>query len=362
MDTLKLRCGARILPWQEMKTDGEIQWKQKGRDYFHKNIPVGNGCILKLEASNYCGKGYISAEVSAPKLLLGSNVEMVTADDLEYFPDTMTELVNRHTRIPFEASEAIITRLDLAHNWQTGSESNAHAYRDAMRGVHFSKRYRQWICSDGFEVDSIYWANKSQEILLYPKFAETQKLARDNNGVGARFIERSRGMLRLEHRWLNPKTVKEQLEKFGYGNRAGDVITHLLEVTNETIERDMKTLGLNNQIEIRGERQRADILRERCGGNTEKYQKLLGFLTDCDMYGENNLVALGHINVNTFGTRKTELKKMGISLARSSAAYVLPPLPAPKDAKPFNKSKNISPRRILSTYTGNNAVSVEGVF
>lgn len=353
MDTVKYRLEAKLPSQTEMRRDG---LNQKGSG-FYKNIERGN-CVLKLQTSSLYGREFVSVEMSAPKLLYGSNVEMVTADDLEYLNASVTSVVAEEARcIPFEAGEAEITRLDLAWNFQTGSESYAHAYRDAMKSRTLPYMRRD-ITAKKNDAETVYWSNKSRAILVYPKFAETRILAKKGK-VGARFIEQSRGMIRLEDRFLNRVSVGNLLEQFGYNNRADAVVPHLLEITRETLRNDMEKLRLDTPIEISNERDRADRLREACGNNFERFIKLNGFLNACDIYGENNLVAMG-MNSGTFGNRKRELASLGIVIAKSDRPRVLPALSIPSNR--FNKSSFNSVGSILPAYTSESAVCVEGAF
>lgn len=351
MDVLNYRFKTSLPSPKEMKHGG---LKQK-RNYFYRDIEHEH-CTLKLTTSNLFGQEFVNVELSAPKLLLGSNVEMVTADDLEYLNDTVTAIIYEVVPcIPFEAGESEITRLDLAYNFQTGNETNAHAYRDAMLTKTLPYLTRD-ICAKKNGVETVYWSNKSQEILIYPKFAETVKLVKSGK-VGARFLEKSRGMIRLEHRLLKRDVVGNAVKEFGYVNRADVLVPHLLEMTETILGKDMKKLELDRPIEISGKRERADRLREKCGGNFERFNTLTGFLDLCDTYGESNLVALG-MKKGTFRNRKLALKKMGIELTTSDRPHVLQPL----TMNPFNKLHICSTASTLPTYITDSPVFVDGVF
>ena len=320
MDSLNWRFTTRVLPWYEMRREG---FTQKGNG-FYKNVAVRNGCILKIQTSSWNrDQQFLNVEVSAPKLFYGNNVEMFSAADLPYLNDTVTDIVNQNTRIAFDANDAEITTFDAAHNWKTPSESVAHAYRDAMTVKTLPYLCRD-ICAKENGVDSVYWSNKSKEIVFYPKYAETKRLAKRGE-VSAADLERSRGMIRLERRSKSARVVREQFEEFGYSNRAGEVVPHLLEITNETLKRDLRMLGLDNAIEI-GANERDRLLSEACKDDALKLERLSGFLYLCERYGESNLVGQFDFNEKTLAKRKTELRQLGVGVATSAKNFTLPPL------------------------------------
>lgn len=324
IDTIRLGIQTRLPSSQEMRQDG---FTGKGGG-FYKNATLPNGSVIKLQASNHYGHQHFSAEFSAPKLIYGSNVEMIKPNDLPFLLDTVSDIVSNETRIDFDANAAKIMALHLCYNWKLAEEFDAYAYLDEMKLTTYPHK-RRAIHAKENGVDTVYWGNKGEEILIYLKHAETARLAKKGK-VSSRFVAQSIGMLRLEHRLLKSEKCKALADRFGCSNRADSLLEHFSEMAQETLLEDMEILGLDKIIEVTGERERLNLLKDYCGDNNRKYQNLCALLHNADVFGIDNIVSLGLINPNTFRTRKAEIKKAGISFSKPTNGRILPPLPAPQ--------------------------------
>lgn len=324
IDTIKLGIQTRLPNSYEMRQDG-FTAKHRG---FYRNVKK-NGNVIALQASNYYDKQFFSIGFSAPKLIYGTNVEMLQPNDLPFVLDTINEIVAGETRIDFDANAADVMAIHFCHNLKLNSESDVYAYADEMKLLTYKYKIRS-IYAKEHGVDTIYWRNKSEEILFYPKYAETARLAKKGK-VSSRYLAQSIGMLRWEHRLLDAKKIKAFAAKFGCSKRADLFLPHLTEMTRETLLEDMKILGLDKTIEVTGERERLRKLKEYCGDNTVKYFKLSGLLHNCDVNGGvENLVPLELTNEKTLPKWIKELNKAGISLSKPTKNRILPPLPTPR--------------------------------
>jgi hypothetical protein len=294
---------------------------------FYKNVEK-DGNVIALQASNYYDQQFFSIGFSAPKLIYGTNVEMLQPNDLPFVLDTINEIVAGETRIDFDANAADVMANHFCHNWKFDSESDVYAYADEMKLLTYKYKIRSIHAKEN-GVDTIYWRNKLEEILFYPKHAETARLAKKGK-VSSRYLAQTIGMLRWEHRLLDAKKIKAFAAKFGCSKRADSFLPHLSEMTRETLLNDMKILGLDKTIEVTGERERLRKLKDYCGDNTRKYQNLCALLHNADVFGIDNIVSLGLINPNTFRTRKAEIKKADISFSKPTNGRILPPLPTPR--------------------------------
>lgn len=348
IDTIKLGIQTRLPSNAEMRQTG-FTAKRGG---FYKN--VGNGSIA-LQASDYYEKPFFSVTFSAPKLIYGTNVEMLKPDDLPRVLDTVNDIVMRESRIDFDANAADVMAIHFCHNWKLGSESTVYAYADAMKSLTYPYKHRD-ICAKENGVDTVYWRNKQEQILFYPKHAETARLARKGE-VSSRYLAQSIGMLRWEHRLLKPEKIDALAAKFECSRRADSFLPHFPEMTRELFLKDMKKIGLDRTIETTGERERLRKLKNYCAENTQKLQNLAGLLHFADVYGIDNLVPMGLINEKTFRKRKMEIKNAGISFSKQTKSRILPPLPAPEfrdaatasDNIPFNKTNFCSTWSTLPT-------------
>ena len=342
------------------------EWRNEGftgkGGGFYKNVTdKESGCVVALQESHYNeDKSYFSVSVSSlPKLIYKTNVEMLNESDLPFLPDTLNEIVANETRIEFDANYADVLKNDFCHNYQLQSEADVYAYRDELMLKSYPHK-RLDTSEKEHGVRTIYYRNGSEEIVFYPKHAETAKLAKKGL-VSSEHLAKSIGMLRWERRLLTPSKVIEIADRFGCSRRVDSFLPLVPEMFKELIVGDMEILGLDRAIEITGERQRLDRLKEHCGSNTEKYQSLSGLLLNCWVYGSDNinsLVQLERINKKTLMKRLRELRNAGISLVKPTEGRLLDRLPLPTfdgddagDQLPFNKTKLCSPRSIM-TYLG----------
>jgi len=348
MDTLRLGVRTSLPSSSEMRKDG-FTAKSGG---FYKNVKVGN-CVVTLEASNFYNKQRLSVRVSAPKLLHGSNVATLKDDEQWDVLDKLNEIVASETRIDFDAKVADIMGIDFCHNWKLRGEFDVSAYLEEMKLLSYPFKLRQ-ICSKKNGVDTVYWRNKAEEIVFYSKYAETQILARKGK-ASLPCVAQSEGVLRWEHRLLNKRKIESFAAHYGCSRRAESFLLALPEMTTQTLSEDLRLLGLDRSIEIAGERERLRMLKDYCGGNTEKLQKLLGFLHSCDAMGIDNIVPHRLINPKTFRTRKAELTKAGISFSNPTQSRVLPPLSA--DNPEFSTCKVAFNKTVFCSVQGNTVVS-----
>jgi hypothetical protein len=281
-----------------------------------KNVEVNDFCVLKLSWYEVFNKGYLTAEVSLPKLLYGNNVEMITPADIPVALENLSNLVTYHTKIYFNAARATATRLDVCFNWKT-SPSDVCARLESLKTAHVPRKMCRTIESNGI---SIYFRNhgkkKSEVIVLYSKHAETANL---KPKVHDDVLRSSIGVIRLEHRYVGDMIMR----KFGT-DRAGELLCAA--VAEKVINSDLKTLTLDKEIQTGDAR--LEILRKYCGDDGGLFRRLVPFLILCDTFGANNLVSLEFCGKSTFYELRKHLKSAG-ALLDTKTKRTLEPLSAP---------------------------------
>lgn len=286
-----------------------------GERYVLNPPPIKNRALPALTwsvAPN--GLNYLSARVSVPKMLYGTNTVTVTDSDVTRALSGITDFVSGVAGVDFDATTANVGRVDISHNFQTG-EAETYAYLSALRGASMPRMVRRAI-DDG----TVDFTNGSQKVCVYAKHAETARLAKQGKAT-AEDVRRAVGVLRVEHRFLNSGACKRLAERLKFPDRRADTLLRSF-VSETVIDETMKNLGLDKAIESGDSR--LALLRERYGfGST--YQRLAGFLALCDEHGADNLVRLGVVSERTFYRQRREADAAGAWLV-SPVKRTLPPL------------------------------------
>ncbi|PYT01362.1 MAG: hypothetical protein DMF63_00500 [Acidobacteria bacterium] len=346
MDTNRLGIKTRLPNSFEMRQDG---FTPKSGGYFKNVRDEQNNVIAVLQASNYYNQQFFNVTFSAPKLIYSTNVETLKPSDLPFVLDTVNDIVLGNTRIEFDANAAQVMSIHFCHNFILPSDADVYRYQDEMKSLTVPYTHRD-IHAKEHGVDTVYWSNDSVQRLFYPKHAETARLAKKGN-VSSRYLAQSVGMLRWEHRLLNSRKVKEIAERFGCSQLASSFLPTAFEMNRQILLDDMEILGLNKTIEISGEQERLEKLKNYCGDNEVKFMKLSGLLHNCDVQGGvDNLSPKGLIKDKTLRKWIDEIKAAGISFTKPTNGRILPPLVVPEFEPdvydfPFNKTESFSLER-----------------
>jgi hypothetical protein len=258
------------------------------------------------------GVSYLTATVSLPKLLHGTNTILLSESDIARALGVLSEYTSQAAGIEFDATSANVGRMDICHNFQVG-EADTYAYLGALRDAKIPYLSRR--CFDS----TVDFVNRSGApvVSVYAKYAETLKQAKRGK-ASDKDVERSRGVLRLERRFLNGGACKEVAKRLPLRDRSAASL--LQRVVYDTVMNvTIKELGLDEVIE-NGDK-RLDFLLARYG-MTAKYKQLAGFLALCDKHGADNLIRLGY-KKQTFYRERKEVIEAGAWLA---STRLLPPL------------------------------------
>lgn len=286
-----------------------------GERYVFNPPPIKNRTLPALTwsaAPN--GINYLTARVSVPKMLYGTNTVTVTDGDVTRVLNGITDFASGVAGVDFDAMTANVGRVDISHNFQVG-EAETYAYLSALRGASMPRMVRR-VIDDG----TVDFTNGSQKVCVYAKHAETAHLAKQGKATDED-VRRAVGVLRVEHRYLNSGACKRLAERLELPDRRADTLLRSF-VTETVMDDTMKDLGLDKAIESGDSR--LALLRERYGFGTA-YQRLAGFLALCDEHGADNLVRLGVVSERTFYRQRREAEAAGAWLV-SPVKRTLPPL------------------------------------
>jgi hypothetical protein len=281
----------------------------------YRSIDVGN-CKINLTLNRMTSTA--TATFSVPKFCRGNNVQTMTVSDMPFVLDSVSSVLDPECPFDFEASDAKLSRLDLAHSFQLTDEPTARAYRDQAKLQPTWGHYRKRIDSKEHGTDTIYFRQRQQEICCYLKYAEA--VARKESDAIQCL---ARGVLRVEHRYLYSGKVTEFLDACGYRNRAGDVWNSLLKLTDEQLEKDMDKLGLKQTLTITSDREQLATVANVYATNPTRGALAYGYLSAYRMHGTDAGKVLG-LTPRYEKELQKELRERGINLA--SVARVLPPL------------------------------------
>lgn len=280
----------------------------------YRNIDLGN-CKINVTLNRM--NSTATATVSVPKFWNGNNVQNMTVADMPFVLDSVSGALEPECPFDFEAPDARLSRLDLAHSFQLADESTARAYRDQIKAQPTWGHWKKRTDTKEHGTESIYFRQRRQEICAYLKYAESVA-HKESNAIQSMAF----GVLRVEHRLYSAK-VTEFLDGCGYRNRAGDIWDNLLQLTDEQLDKDMERLGLKQTLTITSDREQLSTVASMYADNPTRGALAYGYLSAYRMHGTDAGAVLGLSSRYEKDLQK-ELKERGINLA--SVAKVLPPL------------------------------------
>jgi|SRR5947209_7275056 len=266
------------------------------------------------------GISFLIAEVSLPKMLYGTNVELISEDVLPSALDTISDHVSSVTGENFDARTARVGRLDVCDNFEVGEEY-VHAYLHALHNAHYPRMVR-----NVFESGSVNFKNSTETVTVYSKLTEVSARALKRRATVAE-VRAAVGILRVEHRYQTSSRVRRLAERLCLPERTAESLLRA-DIWETVMEETLSKLGLDKHIESGDAR--INLLRERFGvGPT--YQHLAGFVTLLDNHGAEGLLSLGY-NKETFRKNRQRLEEAGAWLTTPTSA-TLPPLQLVRDSR-----------------------------
>lgn len=260
------------------------------------------------------GRDYLTVALSLPKLLLGSNVEMVMNQNcIDWALVMISQYVSEATRSEFNAKSANVTRIDFCHNWNL-TPIEVYEYLRVVAQASLPRMRRDLIGKS-----TVCFSNKSQVVEFYDKLSEV--LSRLRNGKASdEEVTASVGVLRFEKRFLTNRACERLALKLGLANRRAESLLRV-SVAESVMNETMKELGLDKASES-GDARLARLLRAY---GPKRALTLVGFLALCDSYGADNLVRLGICKRSSYYKMRRDIIKVGAWLFTDSKRS-LPPL------------------------------------
>jgi hypothetical protein len=225
------------------------------------------------------GKVYLSARISLPAFLFGSNVRLPNQEEIKQGLIKLSDFVSEKSGFEFDAQTAIV--------WE------AHFTKDFLVGECAMRQVISKLASMNiprfdkgrYDETTLYFhskgkgkiENKPKTICIYDKHEE-----RLNKFVSESEIQQSKGVLRLEFRYKTTNAVKRLVKKLSLLNREAQTIftENISSAVLAPIEQQILTL-----LENTNEQHLVVLLTENY--EQRRIPKLIQFLYYLDTFGIN---------------------------------------------------------------------------
>jgi hypothetical protein len=272
------------------------QFVQRGERAFYRKTDAEYSPTLFHRRSED-GKCYSAIELSLPKFLFGNNIQTLKKSDLEPALLLVSEFASDHFGFQFDALTANVGRIDFQYNFQVG-EDRIYSYLKAASEAEPNFLKRRIIG----KIETVDFFNKSRKITLYDKFRESQRqFAKDR--ISKEILEMAHGILRLEVRFNNTESVKRMANRFNLPNIQAQTILDFT-VAKSVLTAAVESLALNKPIIAADNR--ISKLQQRYGFSS-RLQRLVGFLTLCDIFGFSKLIDLGVMKNSAYYRHRKEV-------------------------------------------------------
>jgi hypothetical protein len=246
------------------------------------------------------GRDYLTVGASLPKVMYGSNVEMVeTQAHVNSALMRISDYVGNVADVNYDVMRANVLRVDFCNQWRM-IPSDVCEYLKVIASTSVSRMTRKV-----FDDSTVQFSNRSGGLVLYDKLSEV--LYRLGIGKAAESeVLSAFGVLRLERRFLNYQACERLAAKLGLsGRQVGSLLT--IHVAEWVMDQTIKQLGLDETL-ISGDI-RLDRLIQAYGA--KRALALAGLLAACDSYGPDNLIRLGICKRSTFHKMRRQIMQAG---------------------------------------------------
>jgi len=249
--------------------------------------------------------GRVRVGASLPKLLYGHNVENIDACGVCDALAILERLVVERLGIPFDVITALVQRIDYAMILCLTVEEARSLFK------HFSNYRVSYFTREtkSSESESIYFRNKSRQIALYDKRGEL--LHNEPNRIDLH--EMAKGVIRVELRYLNEKTIIRYIPKFGIEKHTVAALVTPNQVRKATEEMirllRLKQLDLSSAIGIR-------TIVDRLNGDMKTAITLRGFQEAVKEYGQDFYRDPAHeYSKSTYDRNRRLIQQLGLPLS-----------------------------------------------
>jgi len=318
IDTVQLRHSAPLPPSRVLMDHGFIQ--RRGHALpdadivtWVQNFKRAGGVFPRLAWSSTPSGGWLTAEVSLPKMLYSSNVILIDDADVNRGLDVISQFISNETGFTFDAHTALVGRVDYCFNFSVGEENIAR-YVSAVSCTTLPLMTRRII-----EDTTAVFQNESRKVQLYGKQAEVESRWQKGKATDDE-LQAAPGILRLEVSYRHAKACKSLARRSGLPDHRAD---HLLVrgIAEAELGKMLTALGLDRIVEAVDTR--LDVLREN-HGYTSYFRQLVAYLALRDHYGEKFYQqGIGGYSRSSIYRLKRDLKAAGVLLRTE---HQLPPL------------------------------------
>lgn len=251
------------------------------------------------------GQDYLTAETSIPRFLYGTNTILLKNDgEIHHAINGLSEVVSSISNIDFDAENAIVGRVDFC--------DDVYKLQDDIEELlkSLQKHYMPRMTRCTYDNNTVYFRNKSQQIVCYSKYAEIKQLILKKKAT-EQDLERAQNIFRLEVRFITSQSSKRLASRLHLPSRnAGDLLQK--SVAKKVLQESIKKLGLDNPVEPLPSRLK--VLRQKYGANTH-YLRLAGFISLCDEHGIENIARLGILSKSAIRAYIKDIREAGIILS-----------------------------------------------
>ncbi len=283
-----------------------------------KNPPKGSNLPRLTWSAHDGGKDWLTAEVSLPKFVNGTNVRTLTEPEQQRGIRDLSAFVSEKADVDFDVDAALVGRVDYCYCWQVG-EAYVNAYVASISRASMPHMKRRM---DGDTTVTLL--SKSRRVQVYGKLAET--IEQNRRGKASDDDVRAAiGVLRFETGYRTTQSCGRLAKRLNLADRSG---AYLLAPTTaeRVIAMDLEKLTADKPIEPLSARM--DALRVSFGDG-RKLLFLEGFLAYRDRYGDD-FWKHGVVSRSLYYKTVRELKDAGLWLGTPTKA-TLPGLRLVKD-------------------------------
>lgn len=226
-------------------------------------------------------KRILELQFSIPKMVYGTNTEMITEMDIDEFWIKLHNRLKNHLNINFQKEQWKVKRLDISYNFKV---DNVGTYINEINKKVISKRDKLAYNDN----QTVIFKNKSSSICFYDKEKECIRQKEPQN-----IIEKAKGLLRLEIR-----PAYYHLREYSHNRKAVDLITKAF--FTYIIEK----FKINELLKFQNELDDNEIQKALTVMKVADIEKVLGFNMLVEIIGEKTLLEKCYYKDGTFRNRK----------------------------------------------------------
>lgn len=242
----------------------------------------------------------LEIELSIPKLIYGTNTQLLTTSDITTFWIRLNEILVNQLDMVIDKEQWKVKRLDISYNFQVNNVGN---YIIELSKLNIAKRDKMTYNQN----ETVLFKNKSSSICFYDKEKECIKRKEDAN-----VINKAKGVLRLEVR-----PAGYHMRKYSSLRKATDLLS------KEYFSFIIDKLGINEILTLlnfqKVDSDKDDLQKALIEMKATDIEKILGFSRLIDEVGEKELLESGHYKGGTFRNRKELLHQYAVITAKEES-------------------------------------------